>query len=80
MAAVREDAAKLARDPGIHHAGLLVIVFAADDRVAAHDLDVALLRALDRGLPLGSPHRRSFPITDRHGNAVCAATLIPLST
>ncbi|MHC4109402.1 MAG: hypothetical protein ACYS0D_15365 [Planctomycetota bacterium] len=79
MAAVREDVAKLAHDPGIRHAGLLVIIFAADEQVAAHDLDVAMHRALDRGLPLGAPYRRSFDITDRHGNRTCMAALIPVN-
>ncbi len=78
MTAVRGDVAKLAGDPAIKHAGCLVIVFAADDRVASHDIDVALLGGLDRGLPLGSPYRRCFAITDRHGNAVCAFVLIPV--
>ena len=78
LAAVREDAAKLALDPGINHAGLLVVLCCADERVAAHDLDVAVARALESGLPLGSPHRRAFPIADRHGNGVCAIGLVPV--
>ncbi len=78
IAAVAGDAAKLARDPGIRHAGVLVVLFAADAPVAEHDLGAALGRAVGAGLPLGPPCRRLVPINDRLGNTVAATSLFPL--
>jgi hypothetical protein len=73
------DLAKLARDPFIATGAVLVVLFTADEPVARHDLGVLMHRCLDKELPVGSPMIRSFPITDRIGNARCSVALIPVS-
>lgn len=72
------DVKKLARDALIIHAGVLVILFAADDRTAQHDVGVMVDKMLDRDLPISSPVIESFPINDRIGNAVCTLVMVPL--
>ncbi len=66
------DVKKLRNDPAIEHAGLLMIVFAEDERVVEHDLAIWQQRALEDGLPIASTALRSFAITDRIGNGRCA--------
>ncbi len=78
MSAVREDVGKLAKDPGILQAGLLIVLFVRDERVADHDLKIWQDRCLERGLPLGAPSRRAIPMTDRHGNGCCAIAVYPI--
>ena len=78
LSAVREDVTKLAKDEGIAHAGLLVILFVAERAVADHDLGVWEHRCLDRGLPIGAPSRRSVEVTDRLGNRWCCLALYPV--
>ncbi len=78
LRAASQDVAKLNADPGILHAGLLIVLFAEDDRVADHDLGTWLGRCLDRGLPLGSPALRRVAVTDRIGNRRCAVALHPV--
>ena len=75
MSVVRGDLSKLAKDPAILHAGLLVVVFAADEEVAEHDLRIWYERCMDRTLPLAFPSMRMIPITNRLGNGVCALAL-----
>lgn len=79
LSAVREDVSKLAKDPGILQAGLLVVMFVRENAVAEHDLNIWQDRCLQRGLPLGAPARRSFAITDRIGNACCAIVVYPVA-
>lgn len=69
LSPVRQDIRKLASDPLIFHAGLLLVLFTADEITAVHDLKLWEHRALDRGYPVASPITRHFPITDRLGNA-----------
>jgi len=72
------DVRKLAADPRILHAGLLLIVFGADAGVIEHDLDVWLERAIGEGLPVGLPVRRTTAITDRLGHAALGLALCPV--
>jgi hypothetical protein len=72
------DIAKLARDGVIRHAGLLLILFTADQRTADHDLGVFVNRCLDRGLPVQSPSAARFGIADRIGNSLCTVALVPV--
>ena len=72
------DLAKLARDGRIVHAGVLLVLFTADESTAEHDLAVTVHRMLDHDLPIASPSVESFPINDRIGNTVCTAALLPL--
>ncbi len=78
LAAFREDIDKLSRDCMILQAGLLVVLFCEDQRVADHDLDAAHARSLDKGLPIGAGSRRCLPIADRLGNALCAIAVHPV--
>ncbi len=72
------DIAKLARDRFIIYAGVLVVLFTADQRTAEHDLGVMVDKMLDRSLRIASPSIESFPINDRIGNAVCTLAMVPL--
>lgn len=79
LSTVRQDVTKLSKDDGILHAGLLLVVFVAEERVAEHDLQIWQDRCLERGLPIGAPSMRYVPLTDRLGHRVCALALYPVS-
>lgn len=79
LSTVRQDVTKLSKDRGILRAGLLLILFVRDEVVASHDLDIWQDRCLARGLPIGAPARRCFPIADRHGHGACAIAVYPVS-
>lgn len=74
-----KDLDKLASDDRLGPAASLLVLFAAGEEVARHDLGVWAHRALDRALLRGAriepPRLRGFPITDRLGNAWCALAL-----
>lgn len=70
------DLAKLAKDPHIQDAGLLIILFSETPEIAEHDLVVAMHRCLDRGVAASTPLTASFHITDRIGNHACTVALI----
>jgi hypothetical protein len=72
------DIRKLSRDPLIAHGGVLVLLFAADQPTAEHDVGVMVHKMLDRDLPISSPAIGSFPMNDRIGNSVCTLALVPL--
>lgn len=74
----RRDVLKLAKDRGINHRGLLILLFSQDERVAEHDLAQWLHGALNQNLPISSPSLRDIAITDRLGNALCKIALYPL--
>lgn len=79
LSTVRHDVTKLSKDEGILRAGLLLVMFVRDRRVAEHDLNIWQDRCLGRGLPIGAPAMRFIPINDRHGNALCAIAVYPVS-
>lgn len=72
------DLEKLAGDPLLGPAASLIVLFAASEDVARHDLDVWADRALDRGHGIETPRIRGFPIVDRLGNAWCAIAVTAL--
>jgi len=72
------DVEKLASDPQIAHAAVLLILFTADATVAAHDLAVWASRASLHGLPLWPRIERSLAIGDRVGHRCCTLALWPL--
>lgn len=78
LSTVRQDVTKLSKDPGILHAGLLLLMFVQDREVCEHDLKIWQDRCLDRGLPIGAPYRREVPIRDRLGNGLIALSLYPV--
>jgi len=80
------DGSVIEPKPGFSHAGLLLVIFAESPDVIAHDLPIALHRALDKGASFRSPihaTRRDmavppgFAISDRIGNAWCQCVLVP---
>ena len=78
LSTVRHDVAKLSKDPGILHAGLLIVMFVREQRIAEHDLEMWQDRCIRRGLPIAAPSRRCLPITDRHGHGACMIALYPV--
>jgi hypothetical protein len=78
LSTVRRDVRKLSSEPGILRAGLLIVLFVADPRIAEHDLHLWELRCLARAYPIEPPVRRDLAITDRHGNNTCALALYPV--
>jgi hypothetical protein len=75
LSTVREDVTKLAKDRGILHAGLLIVLFVQHKEIAEHDLGVWQDECLKRTLPITAPYVRGVPITDRLGNTHCALAL-----
>ncbi len=75
---VWKDVEKLAADPDIAHAIVLLVVFTADAAVADHDLGVWESRARLKGLPLWPRVQRSLEIGDRIGNRLCTLALFPI--
>ena len=78
LSPVSQDIRKLAQDRLIFHAGLMLILFTADDMVAKHDLRAWEDRCLKRGYPVVSPVVRSFKLVDRLGNGLCSVALFPV--
>ena len=75
---VWRDVEKLASDPQILHAAVLLILFTVDQATAEHDLGVWAGRASLLGLPLWPRVQRSLPIGDRLGNKLCTLALFPI--
>ena len=75
LSPVAQDLMKLWSDRGIGHAALLLVLFTAGQAVAEHDLAAWQQHCLDRGYPLSPPAVRGFQITERQGNAWCAAAV-----
>jgi len=75
LAPVTADVKKLWLDPLICHAGLLLVLFTAEKRIAEHDLATWHKRCLDRGHLVAPPAVRGFAITDRIGNGYCTVAV-----
>lgn len=75
LVAALRDVTKLARDPGIVHGWLCVLLFARDEATARHDLHAAAQAAIGKGTPVVDTHVRAWPIPDRIGNGVASAGL-----
>lgn len=71
-----EDSVKLAREATIEHAGVMVVLFAEDERVVEHDLGRMTHRLLDKGAPIGEPVWETLAIEDRAGNAACGVAML----
>jgi hypothetical protein len=78
LAAVPQDVVKLSSEPGIVHAGLLIVLFAQDEAIAYHDLDAWQDRCLQRALPIAGGVRQGIRVADRLGNSVCKLAVIPV--
>jgi len=75
--ALTMDLAKLSREPAVRWGGLLLVMFTDEQRTAEHDLNVALHRALDKGVQMRPPRSAGFEIPDRIGNRWCEVALAP---
>jgi hypothetical protein len=73
-----QDIRKLAREPLAEQAAIALLLFAADEPTARHDLGIAVHKWLDSDLPIRSPAIRVTPIDDRIGNTVCAVCIVPI--
>lgn len=69
------DIRKLSAEPGIAHAGLVLVMFNSDLAIAEHDLSAWYRRGIEKGLPISAPIAERFAITDRIGNSVCTVAL-----
>ncbi|MCH2162665.1 MAG: hypothetical protein MK085_12440 [Phycisphaerales bacterium] len=78
LSTLREDVAKLSRDPGILHAGLLILLFTNAPEIAEHDLGIWQDRCLEQSLPIASPVNRTIEIADRLGNRCCTVRIYPV--
>ena len=78
LSSVSQDIKKLATDPALHHAGLLLVLFTAAAAVAEHDLSAWHDRCLRRHDAVAPPVQRCSPPTDRHGNAHLTCALFPV--
>ncbi|MBI1368935.1 MAG: hypothetical protein GC162_09815 [Planctomycetes bacterium] len=78
LSPVRQDIRKLAQDPMIFHAGLLLVLFTIDRPTAEHDLKIWEEQCLKRAFPVAPPIVRDMPITDRLGNAHMTVALFPI--
>ena len=72
------DVVKLAADPLVRHAGVLVVMFNEVEEAGVHDITMAMREMIDRELPVGMPEYDAFPICDHAGNAWCTLALIPV--
>ena len=66
-----DDLIKLDDDPLIRSACVIQVLFVESEKVAEHDIAVAMGRCIDRGIIPSTPRVRSFPIADRIGNRLC---------
>ncbi len=78
LSPVSLDIRKLAQDPLIFHAGLMLVLFNETEKIARHDLSAWEMRCLHRGIPVAPPVVRDFKLTDRFGNARCTVALFPV--
>lgn len=76
---VGADIRKLRDDPSIVRGAALLVLFAADELVASHDLLALSHRCIDAGLPIRSPLAAGFAIPDRIGNQWCAVWLAEMT-
>ena len=72
---VTADITKLAREPRIVHAALLLVLFTQDNQTAEHDISAWYTRAVEKARPVSAPITRSFDIPDLIGNARCSVAL-----
>ena len=75
---VTVDLARLAHARRVRHAAVLVVAFGPDEETMAHDAHALDRHAADQGLPALGAIVRTFPITDRHGNAAALIAVIPV--
>lgn len=75
LSPVAADVKKLWGDGLIYHAGLVLVLFTAEQRIAEHDIAAWHKRCMDKGYPVASPAMRGFALNDRIGNGWCATAV-----
>lgn len=75
LSPVSQDIKKLAGDPLIFHAGLLLVLFTETRAVAEHDLAAWLDRVIKRGYPVAPAVMQGFELNDRMGNGYATVAL-----
>ncbi|MHB1155797.1 MAG: hypothetical protein ACYC26_03050 [Phycisphaerales bacterium] len=75
LSPVSQDIKKLAGDPLIFHAGLLLVLFTETRAVAEHDLAAWFERVLKRGYPVAQAVMNGFELNDRMGNGYVTVAL-----
>jgi hypothetical protein len=73
-----QDVYKLANDPRIFYAGLLVILFAGIASIGNRDLHTWKYHAMSQGCPIGIPRICDFSSTNRIGNEHAFVALFPI--
>ncbi|MEO0715504.1 MAG: hypothetical protein AAFY58_00790, partial [Planctomycetota bacterium] len=76
LLAAGRDAKKLGTARGLVHGAVMLVLFAADEVVARHDLGAALHRWMDRDWPVSQAAIEVRPIVDRIGNGVLAVMVV----
>ncbi|MDF1808851.1 MAG: hypothetical protein P1U42_04065 [Phycisphaerales bacterium] len=74
----RTDVIKLASDPLIRHAGVLIVHFAEDQSTGIHDISAAVDHMIGLELPVSIPEFETIPIKNHAGNEYCTLGLIPV--
>ena len=69
---------RLASDAMVYHAGIVLILFTADQPLALRDLQTWQSQCLDRGHRVGSPALRQTNLTDRVGHSAMTVALFPI--
>jgi len=72
------DLARLAHARGLRETAALIVAFGPDEEPLARDAHELDRHAANRGLPTRGAIVRTFPITDRHGNAAAVVAVIPV--
>ena len=72
---VVKDVQKLQSDTTIRHAGLLLVLFAAEAAIAQHDLLAWHAYCLQKTPSIALPATRHIPITDRIGHGCCSVAV-----
>jgi hypothetical protein len=75
---VPRDVTKLSADPRIRRAGVLVVHFCAEARIAENDLHAMTEKLYEKAPSISAPILGSFEIPDHIGNAMCTLALIPV--
>ncbi len=76
--ALRNDLQKLDDDAQIRAGGVLDVIFTAGERIAEHDMGIALQRSVDRRIVMEMPVHGAFEFADRIGNSTCSVWLTPV--
>lgn len=71
------DVRKLSREPGAGVRAAMLVMLTRDALTAEHDALAWAHRCLDEALPIGSPVREGFALTERIGNAWCEVVVMP---